>query len=101
MGPPALLKGHITHIAPSHQLQRQMVEADDTEALASGGREQKSQFYLPLEISFAATLVASLNPQGVSLNQEAGQRNHQQQQSRAGPQQPPSEALKGQAAAYI
>lgn len=80
-----------------------MVEADDTEALPSGGKKgTKTQFYSPLEISFAATLVASLNPQGVSLNQEAGQRKQQQQQqSPAGPHQPPCEALKGHAAAYI
>lgn len=44
-----------------------------------GEKGQKHSSTYPFEISFAATLFASLNPQGVSLYQEAGQRKQQQQ----------------------
>lgn len=54
---------------------------------------------LPLEMYFAETPVVSLNPQGDSLNQVPGQRNHHP--SPADPHLLLPAALKGKRAAYI
>lgn len=58
--------------------------------------ENENIAFLPLEISFAATSVVSLNPPGVSLNQVPGQQDHHP--SPSDPHLPCPEALLGKRA---